>query len=184
MKTLKKYITLMLAVFLLISMQTISVNAKNISSVTATEENGVVTVSGTAEAGTLACAIFVYDSTGTTLMAMETCGVNDDSIYSYTMKTTLKEGTYVVKVADYDGGAYASTNLAVKAALEEDSDNSRPDGSIDEKDTTGNDNAASEKPVENDNVPETDDNSPAVVYLVIAAISGIGVFSYCSKYNQ
>ena len=82
----------------------------------ATAANGKITVSGTAEEGTLACAVLVYDETDTNLLSMETCGVAADSTYSYTLGMKFANGTYVVKVADYDGGSYTTTKVTVSGS--------------------------------------------------------------------
>ncbi|MDD6193624.1 MAG: hypothetical protein PUB19_01850 [Lachnospiraceae bacterium] len=106
-------LTLCLGLFVAVS---VNAQAKTISSVSAVNSNGKITVSGTAEEGTLACAVFVYDSTGSTLLDMETCEVNADNSFRYQMSKTYDKGTYVVKVADYDGGSYKSTTVTVTEA--------------------------------------------------------------------
>ena len=106
-------LTLCLGLFVAVS---VNAQAKTISSVSAVNSNGKITVSGTAEEGTLACAVFVYDSTGSTLLDMETCEVNADNSFRYQMSKTYDKGTYVVKVADYDGGSYKSTTATVAEA--------------------------------------------------------------------
>ena len=78
--------------------------AKDIKTVNASEANGKITISGTAEAGTLAVAIMVYDKAGSELMAMETAAVSNENLYY--SEITLAEDTYLIKVADYDGGNY------------------------------------------------------------------------------
>lgn len=119
MKRLYKIIftlTLCLGLFVAVS---VNAQAKTISGVSAVSSNGKIIVSGTAEEGTLACAVFVYDSTGKTLLDMETCEVKEDSTFRYQMSKTYAKGDYVVKVADYDGGNYQTTTVKVADKTEE-----------------------------------------------------------------
>lgn len=84
--------------------------AKDIKTINASEANGKISISGTAEAGTLAVAIMVYDEAGSELVAMKTAAVSDENLYYSDI--TLAEGTYVVKVADYEGGNYQTTTVS------------------------------------------------------------------------
>ena len=84
--------------------------AKDIKTINASEANGKISVSGTAEAGTLAVAVMVYDENGSELLAMETASVSDESLYY--AEVELPEGTYQVKVADYDGGDYKTATVS------------------------------------------------------------------------
>lgn len=116
-KLCKIMLTLVMAVVLFFAAQTpMEVLAGTVNSVNAIVASNKITVSGTTSADTLACAILVYDQSGTTLQAMESCAVAADNTYSYTLSQSFSVGTYVVKVADYDGGAYATTNVTVPAA--------------------------------------------------------------------
>lgn len=83
--------------------------AKEVKTISASEKDGIVSVSGAAEDGTLAVAIMIYDQSGKNLLAMETAAVSDDSTYAAEIE--LASGTYVVKVADYDGGDYKTTTV-------------------------------------------------------------------------
>ena len=109
-------LTLCLGLFVTVS---VNADAKNISGVSAVSSNGKIIVSGTAEEGTLACAVLVYDSTESTLLDMETCAVKEDSTFRYQMTKTYAKGEYVVKVADYDGGNYQTTTVKVADKTEE-----------------------------------------------------------------
>ena len=104
-------LTLCLGLFIAVSA---NAEAKTISGVSAVNSRGKITVSGTAKEGTLACAVLVYDSSESTLLDMETCPVNEDSSFRYQMSNTYEDGTYVVKVADYDGSDYAVAKVTVK----------------------------------------------------------------------
>jgi len=88
-----------------------SVKAGTITSVSAASGASQMTVSGVAGDGVLSVAIFVYDSTGTELVMMESVSVDNSHAYSDTI--SVAAGTYVVKVADYEGGAFSETNVTV-----------------------------------------------------------------------
>lgn len=85
--------------------------AGTISSVRATAGTNEITVSGVAGNEVLSVVIFVYDSTGKTLLQMKSVAV--DSNHAYTDKFEVEKGTYVVKVADYEGGAFSETKVTV-----------------------------------------------------------------------
>lgn len=86
-----------------------NVNALEIKTINATQQNGVVTVNGTTETGMLAATVLVFDSTGTDIVAMKTVPVDNNS---YSTTFALSEDTYVIKVADYDGGDYISKSIS------------------------------------------------------------------------
>lgn len=110
----KTIIMLTMAVVLFLVIPTpLEVTAKTISTVNADISANQITVSGTAEAGTAACVVLVYDQSGTTLQAMETCQVGKDNTYSYTLTREFAPGSYLIKVADYEGGEYASTTAVI-----------------------------------------------------------------------
>lgn len=98
----------------------IQAQAGTIATVTASAGNGQITVSGTADDDVLAVAIFVYDSTETTLLKMKSVAV--DSSHAYSDTIAVENGTYVVKVADYEGGDFNTTTVTVGTT------NPNPDG--------------------------------------------------------
>ena len=90
-------------------------SAAEVLSVTANESsNGVITVEGTVENNMIAAAINVYDASGENLITMETTQINDDNTFRTTI--ALQAGTYVVKVADYDGGAYKTLTVSSESS--------------------------------------------------------------------
>lgn len=121
------------------------VQAGTISSVKATPGTNQITVSGIAEDDVLSVAIFIYDSTETTLLQMESVAV--DSNHAYRDTISVPDGTYVVKVADYEGGAFAETNVTVSSA------------------SAGN---------QKDNVPNTGDTNAAGCWFALAILGGAG----------
>ena len=145
-------LTLCLGLFVTVS---VNADANNISGVSAVSSNGKIIVSGTAEEGTLACAVFVYDSTESTLLDMETCAVKEDSTFRYQMTKTYAKGDYVVKVADYDGGNYQTTTVKVTDKTEENI-----------KDTTTNSTTTVKS-------PKTSEETPW--YFMVAALLLLGV---------
>lgn len=82
----------------------------SILSLSASYSQGKVYVAGTTSEEVLAVAIMIFDKDGTTLLRMETFGVSDES-FSADINIVLSSGTYTVKAADYDGGAFAITTF-------------------------------------------------------------------------
>lgn len=111
-KWLKTIVPILALTFILLipGMQT---QAGNLTSLTVTAVTGGITVSGVAENDVLSVAIFVYDSTGTDLVAMESVAV--DSSHNYTHTFTVSDGTYVIKAADYNGGPWQTKTYTPKA---------------------------------------------------------------------
>lgn len=115
---MKKWLKTIMPVFalaLILLIPGIQAQAGTITSLTVTAGTDAFTVSGVAEEGVLSVVIFVYDSTGTTLLQMESVAV--DSSHAYTDTFAVSEGTYVVKVADYEGGAFRETSITVGLAV-------------------------------------------------------------------
>lgn len=103
-----------------------------INTLEAKSENGNVTINGTASDGVLSVAVFVYDEAGNNLIDVGSAVVNDDKTFTRTV--ALPDGTYMVKVADYDGGDFTqaltnasagaqSTPVTVKSSKTDDANN-------------------------------------------------------------
>lgn len=107
---MKNRLKKLLYILILVFIPFISVSAKEITTLDVSENNGVITVKGTAEAGTLAVAIMVYDSSEANLITMKTTSVASDNSYKDTLE--VAPGNYVVKVADYDGGDYKIKSIS------------------------------------------------------------------------
>lgn len=90
-----------------------NINAKSISTLDVTNNNGKLTVSGTTENGVLAVAVWVYS--GEDLNHMETCSSNGDE-YSCELSKKFETGNYTVKVADYNGGDYISKDISISVS--------------------------------------------------------------------
>ncbi|MBR3365993.1 hypothetical protein IKG48_02650 [Candidatus Saccharibacteria bacterium] len=111
----KLVITLIIALSFVAIAAPVATSAKDIKTISATYESGKIAVSGTAEAGTLAVAIMIYDEKGADLISMQTASVSNENLYYSEIE--LAEGNYVVKVADYDGGNYKTATVSAKAVI-------------------------------------------------------------------
>lgn len=116
---MKKFTTILLA--LVLSLSVIGIlstesNALNITSLNTSSTGSKISVSGSTQNGVLAGAVMIYDKNGTNLVCMETFAVGADSKYSYTLDRSFANGTYLVKVADYDGGNFEEKTVTVKSS--------------------------------------------------------------------
>ena len=98
------------ALALAVSVVPFAARAKEIKTINASQASGKVSVSGTAEAGTLAVAVMIYDESGKDLVAFETASVSDENLYY--AEINVSDGKYLVKVADYDGGDFKTATVA------------------------------------------------------------------------
>lgn len=114
MKKRFKVFFMAFALVCILCIQKQTVFAANIVTVSATGNSTSATVSGTAENGVTAVAIMVYDSTGTNLVIMESVAVSDNNTFNDTIN--LASGSYLIKVADYEGGTYSETTVTVAAS--------------------------------------------------------------------
>ncbi|MGI6084158.1 MAG: S-layer homology domain-containing protein [Acetivibrionales bacterium] len=87
-----------------------AIDVEEITSLSASYSSNKVTVTGTTAGNIYAVAVLLYDTDGTTLLRMETFEVNDGS-FTAQISIRLSSGTYTVKVADYDGGPFATTSF-------------------------------------------------------------------------
>ncbi|MGN0494850.1 MAG: LPXTG cell wall anchor domain-containing protein [Lachnospiraceae bacterium] len=142
---LKKVLLMMILCLSYVMVMPLAANAETTGS-KAVSEGGKITVSGTATNGTIACAIVVNDANNE-LVGMETCAVNSDNTYSYTLGNTFSNGTYTVKVADYNGGAFEELSVEVKDA----------------KSATSH---------VKDSVPKTGTSSPIAIAVIVCILSG------------
>ena len=112
MKNMKLVITTIFTVIIITILSSIAY-AGTVSSLSATENNGKITVSGTVNSTVYAVAVVVYS--GDNLEYMETVNVNSDRSYSIELGKQFGSGTYEVRVADYNGGEYKTTSVEVKS---------------------------------------------------------------------
>jgi hypothetical protein len=111
----KRVTTLILAILLVFVFSIVPSAAADptIEIENATYSNGNVSVSGTVEEGILAVAILIYS--GDTLLRLETTGITSSKSFAASISMRLDAGTYTVKAADYDGGAFTEKSLTVAA---------------------------------------------------------------------
>lgn len=148
MKKRGKVIFMVFALVCILCIQRQTVFAANITAVSATGNSTSATISGTAETGVTAVAIMVYDSTGTNLVIMESVSVSDSHTFSTTIDLT--EGSYLIKVADYDGGDYKETTVTVGTS-----------GNTSDETDTGNTGGTSSDSNETENTGGTSSNNNA-----------------------
>ncbi|MDO5556654.1 MAG: LPXTG cell wall anchor domain-containing protein [Clostridia bacterium] len=180
MKNIKIIAVSLLTMFVLLMLSS-SVFAGNISTVNATPSKNKVTVSGKANVDVLAVAILVYSDEN--LIYMETCNVDNNQNYSCELNYSFADGTYSIRVADYNGGNYMNTTVTVKAkettienetnkneTTENQVTNNTSENIIEDNTQTSNDNTSN---------PKTGDN--IVLYFVILAIALLGAFGIIIK---
>ena len=113
---MKKWFKIILPMFVFafsLFMPGMKANAGTNATINAAAGTNQITVSGTADTGVLSVVVFVYDSTGTTLLKMESVAV--DSNHAYTDTISAVPGTYVVKVADYEGGEFKEKTVTIQS---------------------------------------------------------------------
>ena len=109
---MKKIILFIVTTFLVLPF---TVNAStDITNLSASYSNNSVTITGDTSDSILAVAVILYDSTGTSILRMVTDSVSNDSFSTKIDSINLEAGsTYIVKVANYDGGNYYETSFKV-----------------------------------------------------------------------
>ena len=114
---MKKIILFIVATFLVLPF---TVNAStDITNLSASYSNNSVTITGDTSDSILAVAVILYDSTGTNILRMVTDSVSNDSFNTKIDSINLEAGsTYIVKVANYDGGNYYETSFKVVKHIE------------------------------------------------------------------
>lgn len=160
MKKINRKIISILTLVMMLMIPVMNVSAANISKLSTEVEDKKLTVYGTAEDGVVAAAILVYDEAGTNLLQMETVSVSDD--HKFTNTFSIPNGTYTVKVADYDGGEFLSEKVTVKSV------------GVSIKDVDTNKTADGEEKKS----PKTSDTSMMIYIVLIAGLSICGITSY------
>ena len=193
-------IIILIAMVLMMIVPTMNVYALNKQIVTldASQENGVITVTGTAEAGTLAVAIAVYNENGTELITMKTAAVNDSNNFSDTIN--LEAGNYLIKVADYEGGDFAQKSISLTPNVDNNvgqSNNAEESKATEpakttkveetKKEETNNSNSNNSNNAQTNNnqsnvtntkkTPKTGDNIKILIIVLIVAVLSLGTFT-------
>ena len=94
----------------------------NVKTLDASFNDNKLVVKGTVDDGVLAVAIMVYDSDEKEVIKFVTSDVDEDNSFEDNIDIA-EDGTYVVKVANYDGGEYKSVNVTVSSLVKKDSAN-------------------------------------------------------------
>lgn len=111
MVNMKKILLFVIAVFLVLPM---TCNASSdITNLSASYSNKNVIVTGSTSDSILAVAVMLYDGTGTNVLRMVTDSVSNDTFDTTIDSINLEAGTYIVKVANYEGGDYYETSFKV-----------------------------------------------------------------------
>ena len=140
-----------------------SVMAANVLSVSGKLKDNMLTVSGTTDASVIAAVICVYNSDESDLLAMESVSVSNGTYSNEFSNRTFSGDTYIVKVADYDGGTY--NTITVKK--ENDAANiDNPQNTTDVPQKTTVDTSTGTKS------PETGDTSYAIDWCILLLLSG------------
>ncbi len=154
---MNKKIILVIIVLMVFSL-TLNVNALDISTVNASQSNGVITVSGTTEDDVLAASVYIFDNNDT-LIINKNIAV-DNKAYSTTFN--LPEGNYKVKVADYNGGTFKEATLS-SSSNDNNSNN----------DTSNTTDESTSKKLANATNPDTSDHVLKYIILGIIGLSGL-----------
>lgn len=117
MNQIKKYVFGLITLFMILCMaKPVFAMDKAVNIAGATGITTQITISGTTEA--LAVIIQLRGSDGTNILKMETVGVVEGSFSKSFTELNLADGTdYKIYVADYEGGAWAKTNVNIPHSL-------------------------------------------------------------------
>lgn len=170
MKNLKIILTGIL-IIIMITILSSSVYAGTVNTVSATENEGKITVSGTVDSSVLAVAIVVYS--GSDLEYMETANVNSDGTYSVELEKVFGIGLYDVNVADYNGGE--NRNVLIEVKKDSTTTDNTPTESQTNITNTENLDETTDNIEEAADNPVTGDNITIWVGLLIASILGIAL---------
>lgn len=165
--------------FMLVMTMTIEAANAKVTSFSATASDKTITVSGEAEEAMVACAITVYDSTGEQLLSMKTTAVDDSNKFSDTI-TVDADGTYVVRVADYEGGSYEQTSVVVQT------DTSSTTGTTPSETASSTAAPASDSTVAATGSKTSDANHPEIWFAILGAavVGGFGLYGYNNKIKR
>ena len=98
-------------------------DSKSVISLNVSVSGSSLLVNDEAEEGVLAVAVAIYDKSGENLVTVQTAAVDDDNNYQTSLE--LEDGSYVIKVADYEGGSYLTKKITVGIPEPEPSDDDK-----------------------------------------------------------
>lgn len=107
----KRIIALALTLLMFCTVHVFALPEEPAGSVTASYSGGRVTFSGSVTGEEKAVAALLFDPTDSQI-AMTTCAVTGEGTFSGSISIRLtSSGSYAVKVADYEGGAFCGRYL-------------------------------------------------------------------------
>ena len=169
MKNVKIILTAIFIVMITIILSS-SVYAGTVNSIDAKENGGKITVSGTVDSSVYAVAVVVYS--GNNLEYMKTANVNTDRTYNTELEKKFDEGTYEVRVADYNGGEYKTVSVEVKK------ESATTDNTNTENEVTDNKTADNKEKSSN---PKTGDNIVTFAIIFVIAVMGLVIIRKINK---
>ncbi|MEE1240061.1 MAG: hypothetical protein UHO61_09095 [Acutalibacteraceae bacterium] len=141
-----------------------------VNTLNTTEKDDSVLFYGTVDGETLAVSLMVYDQSGDNLVSIASAAVDDKNEYSIEMQ--LSKGTYVVKIADYNGGSFLEKTVTIVGQSIKPEDNDKDKEKEDtSKPTETTDNNKTESTEEMPKSPQTGDNSNISIWISLLFVS-------------
>lgn len=121
MKKLLRISVVLLLMCLIACTSVLTCFAGTVNTLNTTVKNDTVLFNGTVDGETLAVSIMVYDKSGDNLVSIASAAVDGKNEYNIEMQ--LSHGTYLVKVADYNGGEFLERTVTVGNTENKDENN-------------------------------------------------------------
>ena len=121
MKKLLRISVVLLLMCLIACTSVLTCFAGTVNTLNTTVKNDTVLFNGTVDGETLAVSIMVYDKSGDNLVSIASTAVDGKNEYNIEMQ--LSHGTYLVKVADYNGGKFLEKTVTVGNTENKDENN-------------------------------------------------------------
>ena len=183
MKKIIKKSALFLATFIIcFIMMPLNVDAGTIAKATATVSGNTITVNGTAGDGVSAVMIYVYGATDQTHpVVAQSAEVNmANKSFSLRLNDSYPDDTYVIKVADYNGGAFFTINNVKVSTPKPKTTTTTPaktTTTTSTSKTTTSKSTSSSSSSKKDSAPKTGDpfhGTPVPAFVVVAMFSCAG----------
>lgn len=145
-----------------------------ITKVEVEKKSGKMVISGKVQSNVLAVAIAVYDESGENLVIMKTIAVDDENEFYDVIE--IKNGSYIVKVANYEGGAFVKKKVTLS-----DNDTDVKDLKDTENESDEETKVESKKATSN---PLTGNNVLIIGIVLVVAVVVLGVSFVVSKKNN
>ncbi len=183
MKKIIRKSALFLATFMIcFIMMPLTVDAGTITKASASVSGKNITVSGTAGDGVSAVMIYVFDSTDqSNPINVQSTEVNAaNKSFSLRLNEGYLDGTYTIKVADYNGGAYFTINNVKVSTPKPKTTTTTPAKTTTTPSKTTTSSSSSNK--KKDSAPKTGDPfhgtpAPALAVIALLCCGGMIVFS-------